>query len=175
MIATTEPSDVTDPTRTAVVRALAITLWGLVAACGVDDPLAPGAGDDPGTGTATLTVRGHAAAEPVFANATSASDFVTWFAIELERTGVRVTTGSVVVTSAAGAVPLTFDTRDGGQWRGQQSGYYQVYRLDVTADADAVAGVRVDGPDVHQFTAPMTGATVDATLPLAVSWQSFDE
>jgi len=30
--------------------------------------------------------------------------------------------------------------------------------------------VRIAGPDIHTFTAPAAGATVDSTMPLAITW-----
>ena len=51
-----------------------------------------------------------------------------------------------------------------------QTGYHEVYQLDVTSGDDTVEGVRLDGPALHHFTAPLAGATVDATMPLLVQW-----
>jgi hypothetical protein len=35
--------------------------------------------------------------------------------------------------------------------------------------------VRVDGPDIHVFSAPTEGANVDTTMPLVVKWQREDQ
>ena len=42
----------------------------------------------------------------------------------------------------------------------------------MVSGADSVEGVRVDGPDLHAFTAPVAGATVDSTQPLRLAWDS---
>jgi hypothetical protein len=55
---------------------------------------------------------------------------------------------------------------------GTAAGYDEVYVLDVRSGDDFVEGVRVDGPDIHVFTAPTAGQTVDSTLPLRVTWDS---
>ena len=48
--------------------------------------------------------------------------------------------------------------------------YDEVYRLDVVSGNDEVVGVIVDGPDIHVFTNPMPGATLDSTVANALSW-----
>lgn len=152
------------------LASLAVALVG----CGGDDRLRPGAGDDPGAGTGTLRIDAAAAAAPFAANGTDPRAFVTSFAVVVERAGVAVDAAAVTMTSAGGPVALTFDTRDGGSWRGQQLGYFEVYRLDVIAGADRVEEVHVDGPDPAVITAPTAGATVDSTAPLAVAWTRRD-
>lgn len=155
------------------------TKHGLVAtalvlgACGGSD-LDPGAGDDPGEGTSTLTVTGNVSASPRLNNARSNGDFETEFSVHVERAGQTVTTGTVEVTSASGTVALLFDANNNSRWRGTAPGYDEVYVLDVEDGADNLLGVRVDGPDIHYFTAPTSGATVDSTLPLPVAWSSDD-
>ena len=54
----------------------------LLGACS-SDPLDPGAGSDPGGGTNTLLVDGHATAEPRFANAKLETDFDTEFSVRV--------------------------------------------------------------------------------------------
>jgi hypothetical protein len=150
--------------------------FAFLVGCGGDGPFGPGAGNDPGGGTGTLLVDGDIEAEPAFDNARDGTDFTTQFRIRIARAGAAVTTGMVTVESIAGAVELVFDpSDDGGRWRGVQSGYHEVYRLDVASGEDAVDGVRVDGPDVHWFDTPLAGSTVDASLPLAIEWDRGDE
>ena len=36
---------------------------------------------------------------------------------------------------------------------------------------DTVRGVRVDGPDIHTFSAPLAGAVVDSTVALPLAWK----
>jgi hypothetical protein len=157
-------------------RVLVASAFTILVGCGGDGAFGPGAGNDPGGGTGTLLVSGDVEAGPAFDNAQDELDFTTSFRIRVERGGAPVTTGTVTVESIAGAVDLVFDPSDeGGRWRGVQSGYYEVYRLDVASGEDAVEGVRVDGPDIHWFDAPLAGASVDASLPLDIEWDRGDE
>lgn len=151
-----------------------ILAFGLLAACGGSD-LDPGSGDDPGDGTATLVVDGTARAEPRLANARAATDFDTDFEVRVSLAGQVVDTGSVTVTSASGAFDLTFESADGGRWVGSAPRYDEVYVLDVVSGEDAVERVRVDGPDIHAFTEPLPGATLDATQPIEVRWTGDHE
>ena len=127
----------------------------LLVGCGGSD-LDPGAGDDPGTGTSTLGVDGEISARPRVANGRVSADFDTHVSVRVTLADVPVTTGTVTITTAAGAVPL--------------AGYDEVYGLDIVSGADTVDGVRVDGPDIHVFTSPTAGATVDSTADLMVAW-----
>src|SRR5262245_23094977 len=138
------------------------------AACGGSD-LDPGAGNDPGTGTSTLFVSGDVTARPQLVNARDDGDFETEFRVRVTLNQQAVRTGTVTVTSASGSVPLTFRA-DPERWEGTVVGYDEVYVLDVVAGEDLVEGVRVDGPDIHWFTAPTLGETLDSTLPLRVTW-----
>jgi len=140
-------------------------------ACGGGDPLAPGAGDDPGDGTSTLQVNGSVQAEPRLSNARTAADFSTDFSVRILLNGVGVTTGEVYVTSSSGSVPLAY-VGDNGKWEGRAAGYDEVYLLDVKSGADEVTNVRVDGPDLHVFVKPTAGQTVDSTMPLEVTWDA---
>lgn len=139
-------------------------------ACGGSD-LDPGAGDDPGEGTSTLLVNGDITARPRLANARDRGDYDTELSVRVTLNQLPVTTGTVTVTSAGGMIPLTFRP-DPARWEGSAAGYDQVYILDVRAGDDAIEGVRVDGPDIHVFTAPLAGATVDSTQPLKVTWDA---
>jgi hypothetical protein len=155
--------------RTQFLRA-ALAACSL-AACGGD--LDAGSGNDPGTGSQTLFVNGDVEATPTVTNASHAADFSTHFSVSVRKNDVAVTTGDVSITSNGGTVALAFDTAE-NRWLGQQAGYQEVYELAVTSGDDNVAGVRVDGPALHHFTAPLPGAAVDATMPLDVRW-SRDE
>ncbi len=155
---------------------LLIPISLLVGACGGSDT-DPGAGNDPGGGTQTLVLSGTATAEARVANARVTGDFDTQFSIDLSLGGVAVTTGTVTITTGSGAIPLAFTTNGGnqGRWRGMEAGYEEVYILDVVSGPDTIEGVRVDGPDIHTFSDPVAGATVDSTLPLDVIWARSDE
>jgi hypothetical protein len=149
------------------LASIALVLIG----CG-GDPLDPGAGDDPGGGTNTLMVEGSASAEPRVFNGHSSNDFDTDFSIRIELNGNDVATGTVTITSAVETVTLS---RDGnGRWVGTSAGYDEVYQLDVISGADEVRGVIVDGPDIHVFTSPTAGATLDSTMPNAIQWDRED-
>lgn len=149
----------------------AVLSTGAIAACGgTDAALEPGAGNDPGTGTGTLRIEGRISADSDRPNAERATDFTTDFEVRVQLNGVTVTTGEVTVTSASGTYPLTYDAQNSNDWVGRAPGYDEVYILDVVSGANEVTGVRVDGPDIHTFSAPLMGATVDSTLPLALAW-----
>jgi hypothetical protein len=151
-----------------------LVLVAAAGACGGSD-LDPGAGNDPGEGTSTLLVNGDITARPRLANARARGEFDTEISVRVSLNQLPVATGTVEVTSASGTVPLTFDpTADGGRWEGTAAGYDEVYILDVRSGDDFVEGVRVDGPDIHVFTAPTAGQTIDSTMPLRVTWESDD-
>lgn len=141
----------------------------LFTACGSDGDLSPGAGDDVGEGSTTLFVDADVVAAPVVPNAKDPGDFLTTFRVRLERGGVPLTTGLVSVESSQGVVMLTY-SGEGNRWVGSQNGYTEVYRLAAKAETDYVDGVKVDGPSVHAFTAPLPGATVDTQAPVMVTW-----
>jgi len=145
---------------------------GGAGACGGSD-LDPGAGDDPGHGTSTLLVNGDISARPRLSNAREPGDFETELSVRVMLNQQPLTTGTVTVTSASGNFPLTYHA-DPGRWEGPAAGYDQVYVLDVVSESgtDSLEGVRVDGPDIHVFTAPTAGATVDSTMPLRLTWDS---
>jgi hypothetical protein len=131
----------------------------------------PGAGDDPGKGTSTLFINGDITAQPRLTNARDHGDFDTEISVRVTLNQQPVAAGTVTVRSASGTIPLTYRP-DPARWEGTAAGYDQVYILDVESGADSVKGVRVDGPDIHVFTAPTAGATVDSTQPLRVAWDS---
>ena len=142
-----------------------------IAACGGSN-LDPGAGNDPGTGTGTLEIDGSARATARMVNARVNTDFDTDFTVRVSLNNQTVTTGTVTVTSASGKFPLTY--RNDNRWAGTASVYDEVYILDVVSGPDKIAGVRVDGPDIHVFSAPTEGATVDSTMPLMLKWDRGD-
>jgi hypothetical protein len=61
-----------------------------------------------------------------------------------------------------------------GRWEATAPGYDEVYILDVESGPDNVHGVRVDGPDIHVFTAPTAGASVNSTLVVPIAWDRQD-
>lgn len=143
-------------------------LGGTLAACG-GDALAPGAGDDPGTGSLTLAVDADVDARPTIANARDEQGFTTEFHVRVRKNDVDVTTGTVTVRSRGGDVALTYGADN--RWHGAQVGYWEVYELAVESGTDFVDGVRVDGPALHYFSAPLPGATVDSLMPLTITWK----
>lgn len=147
----------------------------LVTACS-SDPLEPGAGNDPGTGTKTLFVDGVASAEPRVDNAKLAADFTTEFSVAISLGNLPVVSGTVTVKSRFGEAPLTWEPSAGsaGRWTGSMASYDEVYQLDVVSDADEVRGVIVDGPDIHVFSDALVGATLDSTVANSVTWSRED-
>lgn len=134
-------------------------------------PLDPGAGSSAGTGTSTLSVDGNARARANIANAKRSTDFTTDVSVRVTLNGAPVTTGTVTIRSSKLSVPLTFHAdQNGGTWEGTAAGYDEVYQLDVVSGTDTVEGVIVDGPDIHDFTAPEAGATLDSTLANMMTW-----
>jgi hypothetical protein len=154
---------------TTIKHVFASTL--LLAACG-SDPLDPGAGDDPGTGTRTLFVDGRISAEPRFANAKLDTDFRAEVSIRVALNDQPVNTGSVTITSRFATTPLRWESEGTyGRWVGAMAGYDEVYQLDIISGAHEVRGVIVDGPDIHVFTSPAAGATLDSTVQNPVTWK----
>lgn len=152
---------------------LSASLCLVVGACGTSGALDPGSGDSTGSGTGTLVVNGSASAQPNVPNASQPSDFVTDFSVQITLNNVAITTGTVTMTSSSGVVMLTFHLNQGGvgRWEGTGAGYNEVYQLDVISGPDTVHGVRVDGPDIHTFSAPLAGAVVDSTVALPLAWK----
>jgi hypothetical protein len=150
----------------------AASLWCLVGACTTHGPLDPGSGNSVGSGTGTILVNGAASAQPSVKNATTPSDFTTAFSVQLTLNAAPLTTGTVTMTSASGVVTLTYQPAQGtgGRWQATGAGYDQLYQLDVISGADTIKGVRVDGPDIHAFTAPTSGAVVDSKVTLPLAW-----
>lgn len=144
-------------------------------ACSNSD-LDPGVGDDPGSGTSTLTVEANVSASARIDNARTAGELDTEMNVRITKSGVDVTTGSVTMTSASGTVTLAYDTTENrNRWRGIAAGYDEVYVLDIESGDDNLLGVRVDGPDIHYFTSPAPRAEVDSTVPLDVAWSRHDQ
>jgi hypothetical protein len=151
---------------------LSTSLLAIVTACGASNPLDPGAGNNVGTGTGTLLVNGSAIAEANVPNAKLDTDFVTHVDLQLSLNGAAVTTGTVTIKSRTGTLALVYNGGQGnlGHWSGQIANYDEVYNLDVTSGPDAIHGVYIDGPDIHTFTAPTLGATLDATMANTLTW-----
>jgi hypothetical protein len=149
-----------------------VALAFAIAACGGSN-LDPGAGNDAGKGTGTLAIEGSVHASPRLTNARVAAEFDTDFSVRVALNNQTVTTGTVTVTSSTGKVPLTY--RNDNRWAGSVPGYDEVYILDVESGPDKVTGVRVDGPDIHVFSTPTAGATVDSTMPLMLKWDREDQ
>lgn len=143
------------------------------AACGGSD-LEPGAGDDPGTGTATLFIDGSVRADARISNARTPTEFDTELSVRITLNDQGVTDAIVKVTSISGEFALTY-SGERGRWEGSAPGYDEVYILDVTSGEHTVTGVRVDGPDIHTFTSPAPGATIDTTQPLEIRWSGDNE
>jgi hypothetical protein len=136
-------------------------------ACGGSN-LDPGAGNDPGTGTGTLSLTGSVHASPRVTNANMNTEFDTDVTIRMSLNNQTVTTGTVTITSTAGKVPLTL--RNDTRWTASLPNYDEVYILDIESGPDKISGVRIDGPDIHVFSAPTAGAPVDSTMPLMLKW-----
>lgn len=155
-------------------RILASTIV-VMTAC-ASDPLEPGAGDQLGTGTQTLLVRGTVSARPRITNAKLAADFDTEFRVQLSLNDVPVSTGMVTIHSAGKSVPLAWvvNGQSSGRWEASAVGYEEVYQLDVAAGDDNVNGVIVDGPDIHVITAPTAGAALDSTQAIVTTWDRLE-
>jgi hypothetical protein len=138
-----------------------------LAACS-HNALDPGAGSDPGTGTGTLSVMGGATASPNIPNSKLDTDFETNFHIVLQLDGQPVTTGTVTVRARSGTAVLTYDSN--GEWQGQAASYDEVYELNVVSGTDVIRNVYVDGPDIHTFTVPMLGASLDPSAINDTKW-----
>ena len=139
----------------------------LAAACG-GSPLEPGNGNSAGTGTSTLLVDGNARAHAQTANAKSSTDFMTDFEVQVMLNNTPVTAGTVEIKSAKLTTELTYDGN--GSWHGTAAGYDEAYELNVIDGGDKVMGVIVDGPDIHTFTLPTLGATLDSTVANDMKW-----
>ena len=151
-------------------------LFALVACGGTGSEFDPGAGNNPGTGTSTLTINGSARAEARVTNALDPGQFSTDLSVRVEKNGIAVTTGTVTVRSATGMITLAYNPNgNGGRWEGTAAGYDEVYLFDIESGTDNVKGVRVDGPDIHTFTKPTAGATLDSTLENALEWDRGDK
>jgi len=133
-----------------------------LAACGGDET-------DSGVGSDTLLVDADVIAFPEVSNAQDGIDFTTELRVRCLLNGTEVRTGTVMIYSDGGTVPLFWDS-DINRWSGAQAGYYGVYTLDVDSGDHYVHGVTGEGPDIHVFTAPAAGETVDSTVPLTVTW-----
>ena len=148
--------------------------WFAISLCACSsNPLDPGAGSQPGTGTGTLLVHGTATAEPNVPNTSEDTQFTTHLELEISLNAAPVTTGTVTVRSRTGTATLIFEPNQGqfGRWTGDLANYDEVYEFNVVSGNDRVQAVYVDGPDIQVFTSPMAGATLDATMPNEIDWR----
>ena len=152
------------------ISSLGFVVLSALGACGGSD-FDPGAGDDPGTGTSTLTIEGTVAARAQISNALAATDFDTSVSVRVTAGTTTVSTGTVAVTTASGKIQLAFSPDD-QRWKGTLPSYEEVFQLDVDSGADYVHGLRIDGPEAFHFTAPTPGATVDSTMQLPIAWST---
>ncbi len=146
----------------------------LLAACGGGSDLDPGAGNSAGTGTSTLLLDGDIEARPRIDNAQRAGDFDTHLSVRVTLNGQPVTTGTLTVSSRSASRGLVYDGET-TRWNATVPGYDEVYVVDVESGADYIEGVRVDGPDLHYFTAPTAGATLDSTVVTEITWHAEQE
>jgi hypothetical protein len=145
-----------------------------IAACGGSN-LDPGAGNDPGTGTRTLAIDGsvHASPRGDLTNARTNTQFDTDVSVHVTLNGQTMQTGTVTITSSTGQFPLAFGGDN--RWRASMPTYDEVYILDIESGPDNVSGLRIDGPDIHVFTAPDPGTIIDPAVPLPIRWDREDE
>lgn len=156
---------------TVLLIGISVSIPVGIAACGGSN-LDPGAGNDPGTGTRTLAIEGSVRAIPRAVNARVNTEFYTELSVRISLNSQTVTTGTVTITSSTGKIPLTY--HNDNSWTGSAPSYDEVYILDVVSGPDKAEGIRVDGPDIHVFSTPTAGATVDTMLPLMVNWDRSD-
>jgi hypothetical protein len=154
------------------MRTFLLASFFVFGACS-SSPLDPGAGNSAGTGTSTLLVTGNASAHANIANAKVPADFMTDVSVHVSLNGQDVTTGTVTINSRSMKTPtaLTYSQQNNGEWQVSIAGYDEVYELSVVSGPDKVTGVIVDGPDIHQFTAPMAGASLDSTMANTLTWE----
>src|SRR5258706_7235308 len=102
-----------------------------IAACGHSGgTLDPGAGNDGGAGTKTLSVIGSARAQAQLTNAMSFGEFTTDFAVQITLAGQPVTTGTVTMTSTSGVVTLAVDPQN-HQWVATAPSYDEAYVIEL--------------------------------------------
>jgi hypothetical protein len=163
------------------MRAEEVPMWSRVASTAVLFALAacthnilePGAGNDPGTRTGSISVSGYVYATPTHANVRQPSELTSEFQVIILSGGGFASGKTVTVTSATGTFPLAFVKTNvlGEYWMGSAPSYDEVYVLDVVTNQGTLEGLRVDGPDLHVFSEPEEGATVDAEALLRVVWK----
>lgn len=134
-------------------------------------------GSDAGTGSSTLRVSASVHAYPMFANAREPADFQTVMTVGIARDTAAAFPPTITITSEAGVTALERDkaSSDTVFWKAFVTGYEQTYELDIEAGDDRVNDVRVDGPDIHHVTGPMTGASLRVLQPIDVTWDSAEE
>ncbi len=154
------------------MRATLASFSFVLVACS-HNPLSPGAGSNPGTGTNTILVTGSARSSSDTPNASADTSFTTDLELDLSINNTPLTTGTVTITSLTGTATLTFQQNGGGQghWNGTIANYDPVYELNVASGPDNIKGVFLEGPDIHVFTAPTAGASLDVTATTTLKWK----
>lgn len=123
----------------------------------------------PGTGTQSLRVDASISASEKVQNAQTADQFSTDISVQVSKAGSPVTGAVVVIGSPSG--PLTLVAGGpAGNYRGNLPSYQRSYTLEVTAGADNIRGVQLDGPEFHIITAPTSTTTQRAGEPLTAVW-----
>lgn len=123
----------------------------------------------PGTGTQSLRVDASISASEKIQNAQTADQFSTDISVQVSKAGSPVTNAVVVIGSPSG--PLTLVTGGpAGTYRGNLPSYQRSYTLEVTAGADNILGVQLDGPEFHVITAPTSTTNQRAGELLTAVW-----
>ncbi|MCA9669493.1 MAG: hypothetical protein KC503_28055 [Myxococcales bacterium] len=121
-----------------------------------------------GSGNGVLRVSAVIEASEEVDNASSADQFKAELTVDVTRAGAAVTDAVVTIASSAGTVTLSHE--GSGRYTAEQAGYARRYQLDVVAGADAVRGVRAEGPRIHTIDNPSEGARHPTAQPLEVRW-----
>lgn len=138
----------------------------LLAACG--DATGPALErNNPGTGTATLSVTADIQGENVPGGFTTDMDVQVRDAQGNPVSGATVT----IRNGALGTVTLLESGVASGDYHASVNGFASGdYRLDVIVGTDRVENVVVGGIGVHTINAPGLSDTIPASQPLTVTW-----
>lgn len=152
--------------RPYVAAPMLLGAAALIAACG--DSTGPALDrNDPGTGTATLSVVADIRGENVPGGFTTDMEVLVRNAQGDPVSGADVT----VRNDDLGAVTLFEDGVGTGSYVASVNGFGRGdYRLDVVADTDRVEGAVVGGIGIHQITGPAVTDTLVADQPVTVTW-----
>jgi len=142
------------------------------AGCGSNhakNPLAPAPVIPPAvlTGAPNMVVNATVAGKDA-----GAGTFQTDFTVQLADTlGGALSGATVLISGAAGNVPLAEDGSTPGTYRASLASYTAGnYQLDITAGAQTVTAAQVLAPDLHAFTSPAAGDTVQASHPIHTTY-----